>query len=111
MPPGVAIRIEPTPRRIRVLFNKKIIADTKSAKYVWEHEYYPMYYLPATDVQTNYLEKLQVNDHGNGHISRLTVGNRTTDKVMWFDKGELDGLIRFQFNAMGIYSLPDIKPI
>lgn len=94
--------IEDSPRRVRVLFNKKFIADTKAAKLVWEHPYYPNYFLPASDIQTKYIEKIQENEGGDGHVCRLTVGNRMVDKVIWFDKGELNGLIRFQFSDMGI---------
>lgn len=36
----------PTTKRIRLLFNGAMIADTTSALYVWEHEYYPQYYVP-----------------------------------------------------------------
>ena len=61
-------KIESTPRRVRILFNKKIIADTTSAKLVWEHPYYPTYYLPVTDVQTKYLEKSQITDDDDGHM-------------------------------------------
>ncbi|KAK5943485.1 hypothetical protein PMZ80_004492 [Knufia obscura] len=35
-----------TPKRIRLLYNGAFIADTSKALYVWEHEYYPQYYLP-----------------------------------------------------------------
>lgn len=35
-----------TPKRIRLLYNGAFIADTSRALYVWEHEYYPQYYLP-----------------------------------------------------------------
>jgi len=35
-----------TPKRIRLLYNGAFIADTTKALYVWEHEYYPQYYLP-----------------------------------------------------------------
>ena len=35
-----------TPKRIRLLYNGAMIADTTKAMYVWEHEYYPQYYLP-----------------------------------------------------------------
>ena len=36
-------KLEPSPKRIRVLFNKIYIVDTTSAKCVWEHPYYPQY--------------------------------------------------------------------
>jgi len=35
-----------TPKRIRLLYNGAFVADTSKALYVWEHEYYPQYYLP-----------------------------------------------------------------
>lgn len=35
-----------TPKRIRLLYNEAFVADTSKALYVWEHEYYPQYYLP-----------------------------------------------------------------
>jgi uncharacterized protein (DUF427 family) len=94
-------RIEETSRRVRVLFNKKFIADTKSAKFVWEHPYYPIYYLPSSDVQTKYIEKVSATEDGEGHICRLAVGNRSTEKVIWYEKGQLAGLIRLQFSEMG----------
>lgn len=36
----------PADKRVRLLFNGAFIADTSDALYVWEHEYYPQYYLP-----------------------------------------------------------------
>jgi uncharacterized protein (DUF427 family) len=96
-------RIESSLRRVRVLYNKKFIADTTSAKLVWERPYYPNYFLPSSDVQTKYLEKIQKTEDGDGYICTLKVGDRSTDKVLWFEEGELKGLIRFEFSEMGIY--------
>lgn len=98
-------RIESSPRRVRVLFNKKFVADTTSAKLVWERPHYPTYFIPSSDVQTEYLEKVQKSEDGDAHICTLTVGDRSTDKVLWFEEGELKGLIRFQFSEMGISPL------
>ena len=95
------VRIADSPRRVRVLFNRKLIVDTTSAKLVWEHNYYPLYYLPAADIQTKYIEKVEKTDDGETSVCRLTVGDRTVDKVLWFEKGELKDLIRFQFSDMG----------
>ena len=97
-------KIEKQARRVRVLFNKKIIADTSSARFVWEHPYYPIYYLPSADVQTKYLEKVQKTESGEGDICRLTVGDRGNGNVLWFDKGVLSDLIRFEFKDMGTCS-------
>lgn len=42
------VRAIATPKRIRLLFNGAFIADTTSALYVWEHDYYPQFYLPMS---------------------------------------------------------------
>lgn len=40
------VKTLPTTKRVRILFNGTFVADTTSALYVWEHEYYPQLYLP-----------------------------------------------------------------
>lgn len=40
------VKYESTQKRIRLLFNGAIVADTTEALYVWEHKFYPQYYLP-----------------------------------------------------------------
>jgi uncharacterized protein (DUF427 family) len=46
-----AIRFEPTAKRVRVLLDGELVADTKHALLVWEIPYYPAYYIPAADVR------------------------------------------------------------
>lgn len=36
-------KCEPTPRRVRGLFNGTFIFDTVDAYFVWEHPHYPQY--------------------------------------------------------------------
>jgi uncharacterized protein (DUF427 family) len=94
-------KIEASPRRVRLLFNKKWIVDTTSSKLVWEHPYFPTYYFPSKDVQTKYIEKVEKMEDGNGHICRLVVGDRGAGSILWFEKGALDGLLRFEFREIG----------
>ena len=94
-------KMEASPRRVRLLFNKKWIVDTTSSKLVWEHPYFPTYYFPSKDVQTKYIEKVEKTEDGNGHICRLVVGDRGAGSILWFEKGALDGLLRFEFREMG----------
>jgi uncharacterized protein (DUF427 family) len=49
------VRIEHSDRRVRVMLGGEIVADTTSPLLVWEVPYYPTYYLPETDVKTDYL--------------------------------------------------------
>lgn len=44
-----------TPRRVRILYNRAWVADTTSAVYVWEHPYYPFYYVRRCDFIEGYL--------------------------------------------------------
>lgn len=44
------IRIEPSPKRVRVLFGGGWVADTTAALLVWEHDWYPTYYVPRDDI-------------------------------------------------------------
>ena len=94
-------KMEASPRRVRLLFNKKWIVDTTSSKLVWEHPYFPTYYFPSKDVQTKYIEKVEKTEDGNGHICRLVVGDRGAGSILWFETGVLDGLLRFEFREMG----------
>jgi Domain of unknown function (DUF427) len=96
-----APRTQPALRRVRVLFNHKIIADTQSPYFVWEQKDFPQYYLPAKDVQTKFIEKVSKAEAGEAEIGRLVVGDHS-DEVLWFLTGALAGLIRFEFKNMGM---------
>lgn len=50
-------RVEPTPKRIRVVFNGVVIADTTRALRVLETSHPPTYYIPKADIQMQYLAK------------------------------------------------------
>src|SRR5271156_2276332 len=87
-----APKMENQSRRVRVLFNKKIIADTHSAYFVWDNRYYPQYYLPVTDIDTQFFHWVANVEGGEAQILRLEVGDRTTEDVLGFETGVLKGL-------------------
>ncbi|MDX1510396.1 MAG: DUF427 domain-containing protein, partial [Nitriliruptorales bacterium] len=49
------VRVEDSPKRIRVLLGGEWIADSQNVKLVWEKPYYPTYYFPSADVRTDLL--------------------------------------------------------
>lgn len=49
------VRVETSPKRIRVEYGGEIVADTTDAKLVWEIPWYPQYYLPRRDVRADRL--------------------------------------------------------
>jgi uncharacterized protein (DUF427 family) len=62
-PQAETVRVEPSPKRVRVLLAGELVADTRHALLVWEIPYYPVYYIPAEDVRA---ELLPADDAGPG---------------------------------------------
>ncbi|KAI9753345.1 MAG: hypothetical protein M4579_005203 [Chaenotheca gracillima] len=92
---------EVTTRRVRALFNRVYVADTTSARFVWEHPYYPQFYVPVSSVKGGELRKDQaIDDDKSAFLATLKVGSRATNRVLLFEKGALAGLVRIEFGAV-----------
>jgi len=98
-------KILPTPRRVRIRFNDVFIVDTTSAVHVWEHEYYPQFYVPLTELKS--WETKQAIEGGQAAILTVKVGKRQTDRVLAFPKdgvtsktSKLAGLVRVEIGAV-----------
>ena len=50
------VRIEPCPRRLRVVFAGEVVADSEAAWYLFEQGHLPVYYFPRGDVRFDLLE-------------------------------------------------------
>jgi len=96
-------KIESTPRRVRALFAGTFLFDTTSAKHVWEHKYFPQFWVPLSSVVPGVLSKGAAFDKDEtafqGFVNVEGKG-RNTDRVLVFEKGPLAGLVRFEFKAM-----------
>lgn len=80
-----------TPRRVRILFNGEWVADTTSAILVWEHPYYPYYYVPRRDFAEGCLSPLLPSGGvtpAGFEILQLKVRGRTTNRVLGFTTGQ-----------------------
>ena len=107
-------KTERTPKRVRVVHNHACIADTTDALLVWEHPYYPQYYLADTKLQNCTLAGTHNVTH-NGEtlasVCELTVlahdglEQVKTDRVLRFHNhtanGSLAGMVRLEFGSMG----------
>ncbi|MFK8024165.1 MAG: DUF427 domain-containing protein, partial [Ilumatobacter sp.] len=51
--PVEAGHVEWVPRRIRAVIDGRTVIDTTRARYVWEHAFYPQFYVPAADVEAS----------------------------------------------------------
>jgi hypothetical protein len=109
----------PANRRVRMSFNGVYVVDTTRAVYVWEHPYYPQFYVPSDDVKLGSNVKFtpvkDVGDvNGMGRILLLEVTRegakepKSTEVLSlgegkWAGSMNLNGLVRVNPSDMGKY--------
>ncbi|KAL5486128.1 hypothetical protein ACEPAI_7172 [Sanghuangporus weigelae] len=103
-PPFSKPHIEPSLKRVRVLFGGKWIVDTRAAKLVferWEHPYYPTYFFSTTDIKKEYLRP-SFSDSAQKEVFDIVVGEKVAEKavVTYKDQGDLSGLSKIVFASM-----------
>lgn len=85
---------EPSNRRIRGLLGGQWIFDTLKAQYVWEHPYYPTFYVPIDAIRNGSAEIAKKEEDEKGFwLGTLHSGDKSV-AVTGFDKGPLEGLIK-----------------
>ena len=95
-------KLENTSRRVRGLYDSIYVFDTTEARFVWEHPYYPQFYVPNSAVKHGVLAKNEsVDKEESAFLVTLKGKNKSTDRVISFEKGPLAGLVRFEFAALG----------
>lgn len=81
-------RIEPTARRIRVLFAGIVIADSTRALRLLETSHPPNYYIPTTDIRMEYLAVTPRHSFcefkGTASYYTIQVGERRVEDAAWF---------------------------
>jgi uncharacterized protein (DUF427 family) len=85
--PDHPIGIEPNPRRVRVTFNGRVIADTTQALTLREARLAPVHYIPRADVDMALLARTRHATHcpykGDAAYYSLEVGGRTSENAVW----------------------------
>jgi uncharacterized protein (DUF427 family) len=111
-PPGRALYLEPTPKRIRVEVGGELIADSRRAMLLHEGGHMPIYYFPPEDVRHECLEASDRHTHcpkkGDASYYTIKAGGEVVDAGAWYYPDPLPGapprlkdLIAFYFNRMG----------
>jgi uncharacterized protein (DUF427 family) len=81
------IAFEPSPKRIRVMFNGKTIADTLCAGLMREAGRMPVYYFPRPDVRTDLMERTnhvgRCPHRGDASYWTLRLGGRQSENAVW----------------------------
>ncbi|KAI9854735.1 MAG: hypothetical protein M1824_006617 [Vezdaea acicularis] len=94
-------KLETSPRRIRVRHAGIWVADAQNAKWVWEHQYFPQYYLPISTFSKAVTLKQGAEVEGGGaRLYTLEVAGTKNDRLIAFNKGPLEGLIRVEFASV-----------
>jgi uncharacterized protein (DUF427 family) len=111
-PPGRALYLEPTPKRIRVEVGGQVIADSRRAMMLQEGGAQPLYYFPPEDVRSEFLEPTDRHTHcpkkGDASYYTIRAGGEEVENGAWYypevlpgAPDGLKGLIAFYFNRMG----------
>lgn len=81
-------RLEDSPKHIQITFNGVILADTRHAKRVLETSHPPVYYIPPTDIQMEYLQLTRRSTFcewkGSAGYYTVSIRDRTEENVAWF---------------------------
>lgn len=102
-------KVEGTPRRVRGLLGGGYVFDTTAARYVWEHPYYPYFYIPKTAFEKGALEKLDSSTKSYW-LAKLSIAGKSTDRVLVFeDAGPLKDLVRIEVSALDGWFVEDEK--
>ncbi|ONM49541.1 DUF427 domain-containing protein [Nocardia donostiensis] len=101
------VRVETSPKRVRVYLDGRLVADTLRPELVWENPYYPTYYVPLADMRAK-LEPNGTTRHSaelgeatgydviiDGHSARGAALRYHDSPVPG-----LDDLVRLDWNAM-----------
>lgn len=85
--PHYRIDIEPSPKRVRVVFRGVVVADSQRALLVHETRLPPVYYLPKADVRMDLLEPSPYRTHcpfkGDASYWHCRVGDEVSENAVW----------------------------
>ena len=85
--PDHPITITPSKERVRVMFNGKVVADSKRALVLQEASYKPVFYIPRDDAQTALFERTTNSTHcpykGDASYYTIKVGGRAAENAIW----------------------------
>ena len=85
--PDHPIAIAPNPKRVRVVFNGRVVADTTQALTLKEATLRPVQYIPREDADMDLFVRSAHTTHcpykGDAAYFSLTVDGRTVDNAVW----------------------------
>jgi len=80
-------RVEPTSKRVRIIFNGVVLVDTMRAIRVLETSHPPAYYIPQADIQMAYLTKTSRKTvcefKGQASYWTITINGKEASNACW----------------------------
>jgi uncharacterized protein (DUF427 family) len=108
--PDHPITISPNPRRVRVTFGGKMIADTTKALSLKEANYPPVQYIPRKDVDMSLLARTTHSTHcpykGDASYYSIRANGQISENALWSyespkaDLSEIAGYVAFYPNRV-----------
>ena len=89
------LELLPSPKRIRVMFGGKTVADSKNAAMLYEKGHLPLYYLPKADVDMSLLSETEHHTHcprkGDASYWTAKVDGQEAENAVWGYPEPLEG--------------------
>jgi uncharacterized protein (DUF427 family) len=112
-----ALRIEPSPKRVRTYLAGQLVADSQHPVLVWEGPHYPVYYLPAADIAAELVPAGRTEhspSRGEAEILDVKVASATAPggalRYPESPLAELRDLVRLDWNSMSEW-LEEDEPV
>lgn len=94
-PPGTALYLEQTPKRIRAIIGGETVADSTRAMLLQESGLQPVYYFSPRDVRSDLLEPTDKHTYcpkkGEASYYTIRVGDRIVKNGAWYYPEPLEG--------------------
>jgi len=107
---GPPVMVEPSPRRVRVVFNHVTVADSARVLLLLERAHLPVYYFPVDDVRLDLLEPTAKSSRcphkGDASYWTLAVGDRVSENAVWGyqeplpARSDIKGHVAFYWNRV-----------
>ncbi|MCI2423237.1 DUF427 domain-containing protein [Saccharopolyspora sp. K220] len=102
---GAQLAVEPSAKRVRAYLGGRLVADTRRPRLVWEHPYYPTYYIPVEDVRAELRptgETRHTEGLGDGDVYDVLADGATAEgaAVRFAGSTDLKDLVRLKWGAM-----------
>lgn len=85
--PDHPITVTPNPRRVRVVFNGKVVAETSRALTLKEADYPPVHYIPRADADMSAFAPTQHHTHcpykGEASYFTLKADGKAAENAVW----------------------------